>query len=580
MGKIKGFFKGLNSRLKRLPGGRQGKAFVRVLQFFAIMIVLTIFARGVAGVTMPEVTLTGLSQQTISVNDQFSGTVTASSKTDIAPPPGLKVAAVHVNIGEFVQIGADLVSFDTVALDEQLLNARNTLLGLQQQLQALQESDGPDNSAITMAEELRDDAKKRVDTMTSACNLAQSTKDDAAAAVTAAEQNLKAVSDPAQQQIDYNNALAAINKDLTDAQNAEDGAKTTYEVALGAIKTLTDDPSWTEFDPDYVLAVQEAERLQGIWLQAQAENTRLKAEYVDPDTAAKAQVQAAVSNAEAAVADARNAAALAQADWETANDNLDDANEALASAQKTLDEAIEDFNKAENNAALTEQIRQNNIRLKRLEIDDQQKVVDDVLVLQSAGGTLKATEEGTVSDLTMVSGATTGEADYVQISTGSMGLMVEFVVTQAQMRNIKIGDAIMVQRDGYYYSTEARVASRGLADENGYITVRAQLQSYDFDDGDRVSINIQISSGSYWYCVPVSAIRPDAGESYVLVLYERSTVLGMQTIAVKTPVTVLEQNSEYAAIDGLYDSQARIVLSSSKPVNDGDMVRVSEESSR
>ena len=609
MGKIKGFFSGIGKKLKGFPKGRQGKAFVRILQFFAIMIVLTIFARGVASVTMPEVELTTLSNQSIRKEEKFNGTITASSKTDVKPPVGLKVSQVHVSIGDNVKTGDNLVTFDTVALDEDLLNQRNTLLGLQQQLKDLQDNEGPDDSAVKMAEKARDEAQKAVNEATSERNLAQSAVNDANAAVTAAENYLNTLN--TNQANDLANWQTIVNNKVDTAKAAATAAATGYwgqngtettPIAgspLAIYQSLTKPGSnppepGTNVDPAVWAAAQEtmeaakANYEAALAVQTDAYNfgghVDSNGAFVPVEATAKANIQAQygaqISAAQGAITDAKNTAALASAELATKGEALDDANTVLADAQKALQDAIKDYNDAKNDAALAEQIRQNNIRLKKLEIEEQQKVVDAVAALQSADGVLKATSDGMVSNLTLVAGAVTTDADYVQLSTSSGGLMVEFKVTQAQLRDIQIGSSVSVVRDQYYWPTEARITGRGIPDESGMVTMRAQLSSNDFNDGDQVNVSVLISDRTHWNCVPVGAVRPDTDGSYVLVLYEESTILGTQTVARKVPVTVVDQNSDYAAIEGLYENSPRIVLTSSKPVNDGDMVRIGEDSTR
>ena len=51
-------------------------------------------------------------------------------------------------------------------------------------------------------------------------------------------------------------------------------------------------------------------------------------------------------------------------------------------------------------------------------------------------------------------------------------------------------------------------------------------------------------------------------------------------MARKVAVTLQDQDKEYAAVECLYEYDMRVVVSSNKPVNDGDMVRLDEASTK
>lgn len=580
MGKIKSFFQGIGKKLKGFPKGKQSKAFVRILQFFAIMIVLTIFARGVAGVTMPEVETTLLSQQTIRREENFSGTVTSSSSIDVKPLAGLTVLRVHVSIGANVETGDELVTFDTALMDEALLQQQGTLLQLRQELQTLQNSEGPDDSAVKAAE-------KALETAVKARDEAQNTVNNAAAAVNNAASAISTA------QTAYNNAVASRINDINNIKSAlkqaydeavadEVKAYDEFIAAKAAYDLITEDPS----NEAWIKAKAEMDYKEGIYNAAVAATAAAKTNYENQASVAAAQVEANIAALQQNINDAQGSKTAADSALSAANTVLESANEAVADAQKALDEARADYEKAKGDAVLAEQIRQNSIRLKKLEIADQEKVVNDMVALQAAGGVLTATADGMVSDLTLKQGAVTVDTDYVRLSTTSGGYMVEFKVSQDKLRDITIGSAVNVKLANYYWGYEARITGRGLPDESGMVTMRAQLNTTEFKDGDAVQVTVVLSDRQYWNCVPVGAVRPDENGYYVLVLGEENTILGTQTVARKVAVTITDQNNEYAAVeftassDGYIDYNAKIILSSNKPVNDGDMVRLGEESTK
>jgi hypothetical protein len=183
---------------------------------------------------------------------------------------------------------------------------------------------------------------------------------------------------------------------------------------------------------------------------------------------------------------------------------------------------------------------------------------------------------GSVTAVTASQGVITTTADYVRVSTGAEGYLVEFSVGRDKVKDIKIGNTVMVKKTGFYYGEEARVVARGAPNESGSVVVKAQLTTTDWSAGDTVSVAVIYSDKQYWSCVPLAALRPDTGGAYyVLMLAERGTVLGTQTVAQKVTVTVQDKDNNFAAIEGVMEYNAQVIVSASKPVKDGDTVRVS-----
>lgn len=571
MGRIKDGIKSLGGRLKNVPKGRQGRAFLRILQFFAIMLVLTIFARGVAGVTMPVVSAVVMGQQSISNVGEYSGTVSSTNQQDIKLPVGATVQRVHVSSGSSVKAGDDLVSFDLDAVEEELLRQKNALIGLQQELKALQEGDGLDDSAVKAAQKTRDNAKLAYDAAAGIATDAGTAMTNAQNAYNAASgSNRPSTVDKVRQEMEavYTNAYTANEAAEAARKTAEDN----YEAKNGGATTPPSSSGKTPEEYaellDYYTAWQEAEETK--------KNTQAALDE------AQINLGRAEEIADERIAALHSALVAAQQAKSAADVEVNTTKETLDAAEAALKEATDTYNEAKGDAALAEQLRQNNIRLKKMEIEDQQKAVDDVTAMIADGGTVKATVDGTVTAITVAQGSVVANTDYVRISTGAEGYMVQFAVEQEKARDLQLGSTVSVKQSGAYWGSEGRITGKSMPDESGNVTVRAQLNSTEWKDGDAVTITAVFSDKMYWNTVPLAAVRPDSEGYYVLVLSEENTILGTQTIARKVTVTVQDKNEQYAAIDGggNIDYDARIIVSSTKPVNDGDMVRIDEESSR
>ena len=76
---------------------------------------------------------------------------------------------------------------------------------------------------------------------------------------------------------------------------------------------------------------------------------------------------------------------------------------------------------------------------------------------------------------------------------------------------------------------------------------------------------------------PLSALYRGSSGYYVIEIKEEETVLGAQLIAEYVPVTLIENNEEYAAVEGEISEHSKMVVRASKTIKEGDRVRIMEK---
>lgn len=74
---------------------KQAERLGTVVKFFAVMLILTLTARGIAGASMPRVTLGQASAGSITQSSTASGTISVQGGTPLTAPEGLLVAQVY-----------------------------------------------------------------------------------------------------------------------------------------------------------------------------------------------------------------------------------------------------------------------------------------------------------------------------------------------------------------------------------------------------------------------------------------------------------------------------------------------------
>lgn len=231
MRKMKQFWHNLRAKL-HFADTHQRTAFGNILRFFAVMILLTLFARAMANAAVPSVEIAFPSRGIITQTVAVQGSITAAGSVPVGAPMNLTVQNVAVREGEHVEKGQPLATFDVAELTDMLAmqQAENKKLRVEQtQLSAAK----PENAdTVAGAQQALDWAYADYH---AACNLlsvlqAQAVPD--AAAVAAAQEKVTQTLRMAQQAEQTRNAAY-------DAYEAADAAaKSTAQTGAAAANIL------------------------------------------------------------------------------------------------------------------------------------------------------------------------------------------------------------------------------------------------------------------------------------------------------------------------------------------------------
>ena len=169
------------------------QALKRIVIFFAVMLILTLIARGTSSAIRPVVATQQAKAGTISQSVQASGSVAASSTLSVSLPEGIVLDNILVKEGQSVEEGQTLATCDMGKLSTKLERAKaslqkskaeyNQLLSsavlddtsvartqqallrayeadqkAYEELEKLRASENPDPEAISTAEQAADDA--------------------------------------------------------------------------------------------------------------------------------------------------------------------------------------------------------------------------------------------------------------------------------------------------------------------------------------------------------------------------------------------------------------------------------------
>ncbi len=247
---------------------------------------------------------------------------------------------------------------------------------------------------------------------------------------------------------------------------------------------------------------------------------------------------------------------------------LKDAEEALTKAEKDYQELLSDLS------------TKYGLEDKLDVIKKKQEAVDE-LKANSIGGTITAPISGTIVSMNYIAGQTIDLASSDEVATiqkaGDLySLSMPVTINQSQL--ISIGDEAEVANSWYYSDIHARVTQIRPDPSNPTKSklIIFELEGNDLTNGQNLTLTVGNRTSNYDMVVPNSAIREDNNGKFILKIKSKNTPLGTRYIAERVDVKVLAEDDRNTAISANMDSWEFIITTTSKPIENGQQVRLKE----
>lgn len=471
--------------LLRQSDPQQLHRFGNIVRFFAVLLVITLIARGTAGATMPVVTLQAPSSGTVSRNVMMNGTISYTGGTPFTLPSGLLVTSVPVQAGQTVKAGDTLATFDEEELKRAVASKQAELQ--QVEVQAAQQAEG--DSADPYSAQLAQEQLERAYAETQKTH----------------EEGMESVE---RMRLKRNEAA----QDLENARNAP---------------------------LDDTLPKSEAEA------QKQAN--------IDAATAVLEAAEEALYQAEKAAEDANDAALSAAQSVE------DSRNTALHALEKE-EESVADQNELNRAAAAVSDANAAEL----------QAELDALQALLKEEARYTAPQNGTVIQLNLKVGENSPKVGGL-LADEAADYTLSILLDKDQAQQITVGTVLHVSQSKV--SGDAAVQNLSETDAEGTVTATATLPQGGWNAG-ACNVSATSQSSRQDFVLPSTAIRQDGDGFFVLAAEEQNTILGLQNVLVRLPVTVLEEGDTTTAVSGALDYDMQVVVSSDKSVQAGDKVRI------
>ena len=273
----------------------------------------------------------------------------------------------------------------------------------------------------------------------------------------------------------------------------------------------------------------------------------------------------------------------------------------LKAAQKACDKAQESFDKikdddevsVEDKTAAREKLNaaQETLRLAQeayleemlLEQPGARTLVLDIAALEAKINTLVFFQEqqyqilsestGLLADLSLEENMVTTGNEVIGICTSGNGLTLTFQASKEDANNILKYEpkltATQEELKEELRSFDPDINTLG----QDMVTFTAKLRETGWTDKG-ISITGDLWQSDYDLCIPMSALRQDSDGYFVFVMETTQTLMGIDKRVVRRDIYIENTDGRYAAVSGNISSNDQVILSSSKPLSDGDSVRV------
>jgi len=550
--------------------GRNRKEWVKTaaIIFLSVMLVLTFFSNTIMNYSLPEVAAQYIQPGSITAQIRGTGTVESEDPYSVKVGNVRKVESIEVNVGDEVQKG-DILMYLSYEDSETLKAAREELENARLAYEmALLTGDVDVSVMKNSGETLSAEAYK---------NKIMALKNEIARAESAVKDSQKKVDELTQ----WGNALStqiavtpSNNADTTkeknalaDAQQKLETAQLELEIAenkLADIERKLDQTTVSAGDAAYDELVKEKTAVQIEINSIKTKCDSLEVEVKKAQTALDNKI--ASGDTSAIIANLNNQKSQNDVALFHAQNDLNDKQKVLSEKETALSDYIKNTSDSMNLSKLYQTVEDAREKVEKLEAE-------------VTGSDVKAPLSGTISEIFVRSGLDTpADGIVVSIQPEGEGYTMSFSVTNEQARKVSVGEAASLVNYWRYEELEV-ILTRIMPDT----TDPGQKKKLVFDvkgegvvAGQTLNVSIGQKSANYDMIVPNSAIREDNNGKFILIVESKNTPLGNRYKAVRMDVEVIASDDTKSAISGAMYGYEFVITTSTKPVEAGQYVRLSE----
>ena len=245
----------------------------------------------------------------------------------------------------------------------------------------------------------------------------------------------------------------------------------------------------------------------------------------------------------------------AKAQAEVARDSRD----RLATLKESGDISVQDFEAADAQAKAAEA----QLKAAKLNYDTQVEFSE-----------ITAPSDGILQNSILVKGAFIPQGTQLATLMGAGAQQVLFSVTEDLVKNLSVGQSIMLEKGKESYPGTITEISSVLLPETGLFPVKAEVENTDFPEGSKAKISLTKDSRSSVNILPLNVLYYENGEAYVYV-FEGTD--GNEGLLRKKKVELGLSGEESAEILSGLSEEDKVVSSWNNEMFDGAKVRLQDK---
>lgn len=610
----------INSEENVNPKNR--REFVKniIIVFLLIMLVLTFFSNTIMNYSLPEVSVTRMSRDSVSKKYQLDLSVEANKTYKITADESRTVKRVAVKRGQDVKEGQVLFYLEEVKdsaeakalqeqIDEMKLSYSKALMTVSKDYYQYNLAISQARDALNSAIKAKNDAASKpapVDNSAVIAELLQRQRElsadksyiEGAQYTALSEEWYNQISEALSDYMTKKSEVETINtalKNIIGKYESLDGMKSSLlnnrrnlEDLERAIKYAQDDITREEAQVAYNRAKEdfENEGLEGKISEAEMLQSEinakepLKKESESVFMAKLSEISQSINIELSSVESQLSSYGVSdESSYSQISGDMGgavDYDAAIKEAQYNLDTAIHALEvqmASDKVSDAQENLDLNNAKKK---IEDKEEELNKLLEKQTTSE-IKSTVEGVVEDILVYSGQNFTENDELMvINISDDGFTASANVSSDQSRSISKGKEAKVVNNNDKITVTVKSITKNK-DDSSKFNVTFNI-SGDVVAGQSIKVELGEQASSYDKVIPRSAVKEDSSGKFVYAVKSKSTPLGNRYIVEKVSVKIVAEDDTKCAVSGEFgDSADYIITASSKPFSAGDQVRFAEE---
>ena len=200
------------------------------------------------------------------------------------------------------------------------------------------------------------------------------------------------------------------------------------------------------------------------------------------------------------------------------------------------------------------------------------------------GGVYRAEYTGVVGQLNVTAGTETAEGIAVMLADAAETVRFVAELPEEYVDEIS-GDSVItlhgknmsgIQEDYELSSATVSGNDGSETDASGGCRLTADIPGDLYPVGTKITVTVDNRSDTFDCCLPLSILHQKGSSQYFIYVMEKEdAVMGTELTAKEVPVTVLDMNEQYVAVDEMISGD--VIVSSDKDITDGSRVRLEEE---